>query len=417
MKRVLAVLLAVSVTASFACAGETLKVLLGQHSWTDAVKTLIPEFEKETGIKIDLEVYGDQQLSQKLTVMFASGSSDVDVFLMRPLQEARLMKKNGWCEDLTPYFKDDAEYDFADYTPGSVQATSVDGMQTSIPVMNESQLIYYRADVFKEKGVEPPKTFEELETVCEKLTDKTNDFYAFVSRGARSPLVTQFSSYLYGFGGDFFDAKAMKALIDTPEFIAAAEYYGRLLKNYGPPGALNMGWTQAIAVFQQGKGAMYIDASSQYPNLLDPAKSMVADKTGIAAFPAGPKGRKVYDITAWGISMSSRSQKKDAAWKFIRYMTDKERTTVIQGNFANQCARKSAYASEEGTKSFPADWVKVILDSAPYGVGHDRPLVTQVELARDIVGGAVTAGIEGKDVKAAAVQAQKMFQELLDKED
>lgn len=399
-----------------AWSGETIKVYLGQHSWSDACMKLVPEFEKETGIKVDLEVYAEQQLSQKLTVMFASGDSEVDVYLLRPPQEARLLRKNAWCEDLTPYIKDDAEYDFADFQPSSIATTNIDGVQTCIPIMNESQIIYYRKDLFEKNGLAVPRTFAELEEAAKKLTDKPNDFYGIVGRGARSPLVTQFSSYLYGFGGDFMDVKTRKSRIDTPEFIAAAEYYGRLMREYGPPGTLNMGWTQAIAVFQQGKAAMYIDASTQYPNLLDPARSKVADKTGIGLFPAGPKAHKFYDVTCWAIAMSSNSKKKDAAWKFIRWMTDKKRCTVIQGDYAVQGARMSVFRDPAGVKSYPPDMIETFAQTAKYSVGIDRPVVTQVEQARDIIGTVVNVAISGGNVKAAAAAADKSFQELIDRD-
>ena len=83
------------------------------------------------------------------------------------------------------------------------------------------------------------------------------------------PLVTQFSSFLYSMGGDWFDADR-KATINTPEALAAIDLYGTLLREYGPPGVLNMSWPQAVAIFAQGNAAMYTDASSIYANLLDP---------------------------------------------------------------------------------------------------------------------------------------------------
>ncbi|MCL2001140.1 MAG: sugar ABC transporter substrate-binding protein [Planctomycetes bacterium] len=282
--------------------------------------------------------------------------------------------------------------------------------------MNDTHFIFYRKDIFAEKGLKPPATFEELEEVSRKLTDKDKEFYGFISRGARSPLVTQFSSYLYSFGGDFFDRSTKKASINTPEFIAAAEFYGRLVRNYGPPGVLNMGWPQAIAVFQQGKGAMYVDCSTQYAVLLDPTKSVVGDKTGIAMFPAGPKKHIFFDATPWAIGISEKSQKKDAAWKFVRWFTDKKRCTIIQGDYAVQGTRMSVFEDPAGVKNFPPDMVAVLKQAPQFATAIDRPQVTQVELARDIVGSVVTAAIEGQDVRAEAIKADRALQDLLDKE-
>lgn len=397
-------------------AGETIRVVGVNHPWTDAMKTLIPAFEKETGVKVQLETYGEDQLVQKLMVELLSGGSSIDAFMTRPLMEGRVMKQNGWYENLEPYYRDDKEYDFADYTTGSLECTRVDGAQIAIPLQTEVEVLYYRTDLFAKHGLKPPKTLEEMRDIAAKLTDRANGVYGFVARGQRSALISQFSSYVYNHGSDWFDKKTRRSLINTPEFIAAATFYGGMLRDYGPEGVQNMSWPQAVAIFAQGKAAMYTEASSLYPNMLDPAKSTVADKTACAMLPAGPIGHKTYDITSWGLSIYANSQNKDATWKFIRYMTDKERTLIIQGDFANQCARKFTYTLPEGIKKFPPTLVEAIFASAPFGVGTTLPQVTAVGEARDIIGEVVTTAISGGDVPAAAAAAHQKFQALLDKE-
>ncbi len=396
-------------------AGETLRFVALNTPLIEGIKSLIPQFEKETGIKVKVEQFAEDQLSQKLAVELTAGS-DLDVYLTRPLNEARMFKKNGWCTDLAPYYKDDKDYDFADFTPGSVQSTNVDGVQLAIPMMTEVQVVFYRKDVFAQHGLKAPETFDDILRIAEKVTDREKEFYGVLMRGQASPLVTQLSSFLYGFGGDWFDRKTMKATFDTPEAIKAIDFYGSLLRKYGPPGAPNMSWPQMMAIYHLGKGAMYIDASSHFPILLDPTKSNMAEKTAIALFPAGPAGRKIFDITAWGLGIYSKSQKKDAAWKFVRYMSSKKSMAYIQGNFAVETSRVSAYADPEGTKKFPADWIKAVKDSAPYGVGYDRPLVTAVQEARDALGAAVVEVMLGNDAATAAKKANQRFQEILDRE-
>ena len=415
MKRLLLVAMATALLSG-AFAGETLRFVGVNHTLTDGIKTLIPEFEKATGIKVQMEMYGEDQLQQKLAVEFSGGAANIDVFMSRPLQEGRMLAKNGWYEDLTPYFKDDADYDFDDYTDGSKQCTFIDGIQTSIPLVTEVEILYYRKDLLDAAGIAVPTTFEELEAAAEKLTDRANDMYGFVARGQRSPLITQFSSYLFSFGGDFMNSETMTATVDTPEFIAAADFYGRMLRKYGPPGILNMSWPQAVAVFAQGKAALYTEASSLYANMLDPAKSTVADKTECAIFPRGPKAHHTYDITGWSMAISSKSAQKDAAWKFVRFITSKENTLILQGKFANQCARKSTFFNPEGINNFPASWVKAVQDSSPLGIGYDRPVITAVSEARDTIGEIVADAIQDKDIAAAAKRAQVKFQELLDRE-
>lgn len=416
MRRSLVVATVALLFSTAAFAGQTLRVVGVNHPWTDAMKTLLPAFERETGIRVSLETYAEEQLVQKLMVELLAGGSTIDAFMTRPLMEGQVMHRNGWYEPLEPYYGGDAEYDFDDFTVGSVSCTRVDGAQIAIPLQAEVEVLYYRKDLFDAEGVQPPATLEEMRELAALFTDKANGMFGFVARGQRSALISQFSSYLYNHGGYWLDPVANKSLVDTPEFIAAAKFYGGMLREYGPDGVMNMSWPQAVAIFAQGKAAMYTEASSLYPNLLDPAKSTVADKTECVMLPAGPIGHKTYDITSWGMSIYSRSQNKDAAWKFIRYMTDKPRTLVIQGEFANQCSRKSTYEVPEGIRKFPPTLVKAIFDSAPYGVGTTLPPVSAVGEARDIIGEVVITAIRGGDVEAAARAADQGFQAILDRE-
>jgi len=400
-------------------AGTTLRVLGANHPWTEAIRPLLKEFEGRTGIRVNLEAYGEDQLTQKLTTEFTAGSSDVDVFMQRPLQEARQYVQNGWYADLSAFVKDPAktpaDWNFDDFQGGAVGTERVKGQLTGIPIVVEHEVLYYRKDLLQQAGLPVPKTLEELKRAAEKLTDKPKGRFGFVARGQRSPAVTQFSSFLYGFGGDWFDPQTRKAALNTPEAIAALRYYGDVLRNFGPPGVLNMSWPQAVAVFAQGNAALYTDADSISTNILDPGKSTVADKTGVAPFPAGPKGAHMYSVTSWGLSIPAGSKHKDAAWEFVKWATSKEVTIRTQNGAVVPGARNSVWETPEGRAKFPADWIAAAKASAK-GKSYDRPLVVQVGKARDIIGSAIVAAIEGQDVEAAAQNANQQFQALLDSE-
>jgi multiple sugar transport system substrate-binding protein len=68
-----------------------------------------------------------------------------------------------------------------------------------------------------------------------------------------------------------------------------------------------MSWPQAVAIFAQGNAALYTDASSIYANMLDPEKSAVADKTGVAKSSRLARLAPImYNVTSWGLAMSFR---------------------------------------------------------------------------------------------------------------
>jgi len=98
---------------------KEIRVLLGNHPYGDLVKASIPDFEKATGIRVKVEQLQESQLSTKLATEFATRSSTVDVFMTRPLQEAKMFYKNDWNEPLT--------MDFADYPKNVMSVVTFGG--------------------------------------------------------------------------------------------------------------------------------------------------------------------------------------------------------------------------------------------------------------------------------------------------
>ncbi len=394
-------------------AGTELRVVFANHPWAEAMKQQLPEFEAKTGIKVKLESYFEDQLTQKLTVELTSGSTTIDAFMFRPLQEGKLFAKNGWLNEVGSYAQKDSAWDLNDFNKGAIGTVTMDQKLYGVPLITEREILYYRKDILEKNNIPVPKTMDELVAAAKKVNDPKAELYGFVARGQRSPAVTQFSSFLYSFGGDF--VKDGKAAVNTPEAIKAYQTYGDLLRLYGPPGTLNMAWPQAFAVFQQGKAVFLTDADSLYTNLTDKTKSTVSDKVGFAVIPSGSAGAKPYNITSWALAMNAKSKNKDASWEFVKWASSKENVLKMQ-QAGNPGARESVWNNPEGLKNFPAEYSKAVVESMKTSVDHDRPLVIDIGPARDAVGGPIQAAIQGQDVQKAADEANAAFQAIIDKE-
>lgn len=397
--------------------GVTIRFLAATHPWTDTIKKEIPAFEQATGMKVEMESLAENQLTQKLTVELTAGAGTLDVFMQRPLQEAKLFAKNGWYADLNPFVKDPAktpaDYDINDFFKSALDVELVKEQLVGIPLITEQHIVYYRKDLFTEKNIKVPTTMEELEAAAKALHDPAKGFAGIVMRGQGNPAVTQFSSFLYSMGGEFI--RDDKFVVDSPDAIKAFAFYGKLLGNYGPQGILNMSWPQAAGLFAQGKAGMWVDANSLYLNVTDPAKSQVADKVGFAQFPAGEKGSKPYSVVSWGLSVAKSSKQQAAAWEFVKWATSKEMVLKTQAA-GNPGARQSVWNNPEGTKAWPAEWVDIAKKSAQVGAPADRPLVINVGKARDLVGEVITAAITKKDVAATAKSQNEKLNALLAEE-
>ena len=393
----------------------TVKVTMANHVWTENVKKAIPEFEKASGLKIEITQLAEDQLSDQYNVKLNAGTSEIDVMMYRPLQEGRLFAQNKYFADLTSKAKADATWNLADYQAAPIAATTYQGKVVGVPIITEREVLYYRKDLLQKAGLSVPKTLDELEAAAKAIKAANPDVAGFVARTSKSPAVTQFSSFLYSMGGDWVDASG-KAAVNSDAAKKAYAFYGGLIKNYGPANvSTDMSWPEAMAIFTQGKAAFYTEADSLYKNATDPAKSKVADTVGFAVFPAGPAGSKPYNIPSWALGINDASKNQANAWKFIQWATSKEQTLAQQkGGIPG--ARTSVWADAAGTSSYPTDLAEAIAASTKGGVDHDRPIVAQVVKAREAVGQPIVDSIKGSDVTASVETAVKAFQAVLDTE-
>lgn len=395
---------------------NTVRVTLANHVWTENLKKALPDFEKQTGLNVEITQLGEDQLSDQYNVKLNAGSTDIDVMMYRPLQEGKLFAKNKYLTDLSKKVESNKAWDFSDFQAGPVQATTYDGKVVGVPIITEQEVLYYRKDLLQKAGLSnPPKTLDELKAAAETVEAANPGVAGFVARTSKSPAVTQFSSFLYSFGGDFVDANG-KATVNSPEAKQAYAFYGGLIRDNGPANvSTDMSWPEAMAIFTQGKAAFYTEANSLYKNATDPAKSKVSDTVGFAPFPAGPAGSKPYNIPSWALGINDASKNQANAWKFVEWATSKEQT-LAQQKSGVPGGRTSVWSNPEGIATYPKDLAEAIAVSTKQGVGHDRPLVVKVAQAREIVGQPIVDVITGKDVAASADTANKAFQKFLDDE-
>jgi multiple sugar transport system substrate-binding protein len=375
---------------------KEIRVLLGNHPYGDLVKASIPDFEKATGIRVKVEQLQESQLSTKLATEFATRSSTVDVFMTRPLQEAKMFYKNDWNEPLT--------MDFADYPKNVMSVVTFGGKVYIVPLVMDWEVIYYRKDLFQKAGVKVPTNFTELEAAARKLN--SDGVAGIASRGKGAAAVTQLSSYVYNYGGLYLDKGV--AVFDSKPAVDAIRFYGKLLSNYGPKGVTAMSWENILPLFQAGKIAMWTDTAVFYGQVVDPAKTQVAAaNVGIANFPAGPKMNTPYFATAWGMAVAKQSKNKDLAMRFLQWATSKEMAT--KGMLAGiTMARSSVWEDKAVLAKVDRGLIETRAYAAKYGNPLDRPFMSAVGEVRDLIGELV---VESINTKGESPSLEKMAKE------
>lgn len=397
--------------------GTGLRLLANAHPWTESIKPRLPEFQELTGIQVIAEDLPEAQFRQRLTTELSQGTGNVDVMMSAPAQEGLRYEQAGWYEPLDRFVADPAltapDYDFADFLPQTIEIQSVNGKLIGIPVQLESTMVIYRKDLFEERGLAAPTTFQELEAVAQALHAPDDRLFGIGLRGKGSAATSQWASFLYGFGGDWLDESGAPALA-SQQAIDAYTYYGNLAGNYGPRGVENNSWAENVALFQQGQLGILVDASVFKVNVEDQAQSQVAGRVGYAAFPAGPA---VHDVAAftWGLSIPASSRNKDAAWYFVQWATAKPQTLALLQR-GIPVARQSSWQDPAYTETSNKEFDQAQQRSIEVSTRTSNPPVVSVQEVRDAVGPVIVTAIQQGDVVAAAQQANEAFVNILAQE-
>src|SRR5712671_7554420 len=165
---VLAVAPAADAPASAQGKTLTLSMLAGYKE--DVLRASLPDFEKKTGIKVvvDASPFGDLYKKQLLSLS-TGGRYDVlfmDEPWIPPLSEF-LLQLNERMKTL----------DLADFIPTTVASGAFQGTQYAVPVDPNVQLLAYRKDLFDQKGLKPPATWDELLAAAKTFHDPAKQQY------------------------------------------------------------------------------------------------------------------------------------------------------------------------------------------------------------------------------------------------
>jgi multiple sugar transport system substrate-binding protein len=397
--------------------GQSIYILFPKHPWCTVVQEAIPEFEKLTGIKVVYEDIPEQQARQKTMVEFASGSTSIDLLATSMHVERRRFAKAGWYFPLDDFLKDpnltSPDLDWDDFTGVAKKYVTVDGKVIAVPGLTDCFMMAYLKDALASKGIKPPQNLVELEAAAKALHNPPA-MMGFLARGLKNANTPGWYSFHMLMGGQRLERDAK--VFATDAGVKSMEYYARLVRQYGPPGVVNMNWYEITSLFAQGGGAMVIDGlnfATQYENK---EKSKVVGKVGYAPHPVGPAG-PFYGVSFIGMSIPPFTKKKEPAWFFAQWAASKEMSVRVRLKAGTNAARKSEWDDPrvKSAQKMPPDWVEAGRISMGDKGELWLPNIIPITEWRDIFGVAIVKVIEGGDAKAAIDAAIREFQPILDK--
>jgi multiple sugar transport system substrate-binding protein len=400
-------------------AGTKLEANLIKSPRGELLQKYNKEFFDLTGIEVSSEQIPEQQQRQKAVIELSSGKPNFDVVHVSYHVQKRQFDKANWLADMSGFMKDPSltepglvESDFTHV--GLSYAKNPAGELRSFPWSVDYFIVYWNKELFAKKGLAFPNSFDELATTAEALTDPKAGIYGYVGRGLKNANVALYGHLILGWDIETTDA-ANKLLTDSPDGIAAAAYYQRLLTKSAPPGVSGFNWAECQSAFVQGRAAMWVDGVGFAPPLEDPEKSRVVGKVGYSVMPKGPKaqGSATYGD---GIGIAAASKNKEAAYLYCQWAISKQMGARLLQSGGGVPFRNSILEDQDVRKgvTMPIEWLNAVQGSGKVG-RPGLPVIVPVAEFRDIIGIALTNTLSGGDPATEMRKATDQFRPILEK--
>lgn len=408
-------------------AGKTLRVVTLKFPLSEIQQARIGEFEHLTGMKVQWEMLPEDMWRQKVKVEHLGGSTDMDVYLSYYGQEGQQFLASGWYTDTMPFIRNpeltNTGFAWDDFIPAVRDGATAAGQ---VPIMPDRAatipILFYRRDLFEQFKLSRPKTWDEVRAAAKTIYEGTNkQVFGIALRGKGAAATSMFAPVLYDFGGKWIDRATGDIAFNTPEAQSAFEWWGSILRDYGPPGSVNNHWAEVTGLFSQGRAAMLFDDITFITIFGDPTKSKVAGKVGYGPAPEGLKSAAwrsdpPYAPNSTGLAISGLSKQKEAAWLLVQFLSDKttSKRYMLQGGLA---ARQSAWTDPDVVKTLDPEFLETGRYAAQVNSPGVAPLsIANVAKARDIIGEVVVTAIQGGNVKTSLATAAAQCADLLKQE-
>ena len=410
--------LAFGLATAFPAAATDLVIATVNNGHMIEMQKLGKYFEQANpDIKLKWVTLEEGVLRQRVTTDIATKGGQFDVMTIG-MYETPIWAKKGWLMAIQP----DATYDVDDLLPAMRNGLSNDGKLYAAPFYGESSMLMYRKDLTDKAGITFPDrpTWDQVRDAAAKINDPKAGVYGICLRGKPGwgDNMAFLSTMVNSYGGQWFDM-SWKPQLESKPWKDAINFYVDILTKYGPPGSSANSFNEILALYNEGKCGMWVDATIAASFITDPKQSKVADKVAFAQAPTMVTPKGANWLWAWALAIPAGSKKSAEAQKFIEWATSKEYITLVGktngwGTIPTG-TRKSTYANADFLKAAKfAAAEKMAIDSAnpndatlpksPY-VGVQFAAIPEFQSIGLAVGQQMSAALAGKTTVDQALKA------------
>lgn len=331
----------------------------------EVLTPVLERFEEESGVAVELEVIGWNDLQTRIQTAVTSGQAP-DVINIGNTWAASLQSTGAFM----PF--DDEAFEAIGGRDKFVQAAlETGGAQgedpTSVPLYGLAYGLYYNKAMFADAGLTPPTTWEEMVSSAKTLT--TGDQYGMALAAGSYTENSHFAFINAAQNGvDLFDEDGQPTFTSDGVVDGVKRYLDLMQtdKVVNPANVQYENAVRAVNDFATGKVAMILNQNNADNSIT--ANGMTNDQYGVVPFPAPEDSETDVGSHVAGINLSifDASPNKEAALKFVDFMTSEETQTelgrpfaalpVLQGatpNFTDNTEEAETFADIYATKSKP----------------------------------------------------------------
>jgi multiple sugar transport system substrate-binding protein len=266
-----------------------------------------------------------QEYDRKILIQTAAGNPP-DVFLLSSTDLSTLAYR-GVLENLSGWNAMDTSFHLDAFFPALLKTATIREQLYGVPVGYTPMVIYYNRRLFREAGIAYPDsawTWDVFLQTAIKLTKReadgrTKQFGCMISMAGYT--------FVYSFGGNFFDADLQWCQINQPKMLAALQFYGDLAMKYHVTTAPTEKFYTSDQGFRQEAVAMIAAGRWQVPNF---ARTKL--DWDVAPMPLGENS--AVGVIVYNVVMSKSSKRQRQAWEFIKFMSSStaQQQSIKSGN-------------------------------------------------------------------------------------
>jgi raffinose/stachyose/melibiose transport system substrate-binding protein len=255
-----------------------------------------------------------------------------DVIQVRAYGNLESVATPGYLQALDPQ----AVPELANFPDTALAAETLrsDNKVYAVPFATQTMLIVYNKKLFKDAGVNPPQTWDELVALCQALKAKNiNPFSNGTATAWQNETIV--GALLSSMLGKSFedDIVAGKANFTDPRFVNALSKL-KDISQYFAPNFTGVDYASAQQLFVAGRSAMFAGGSFEVANFKTQNPTL---DLGVFPSPVAKAGdqhliARYYD---GGYAVNAKSEKKDAALKFVRFLATPEYGTTFTNALKN----------------------------------------------------------------------------------